>query len=187
MIDYAAIRPGILSLVKSISGIDTVWKDQPQRYVRQSVTYGPPSASPGTICKLSIGPASVKGRDELRTEYDENQAQGQELQDTATGIRLLTLKITVETFDQTDGKTAEYYIEAIRTRFRFQSTLNTLTDLNCALISFADIVLLPETRDSRAVSIASLDVRLSCRATDIDPIRRGYIDTVEPPDGTFAG
>lgn len=174
--NYGTVRPALLALVKQISGLECVWKDQPQGYVPPQ-GYG--QATPRVICKLSLGPASGKGRDELRTEYDEEQPLGEELQDTAIGVRVFTLKILVESLDQADPDTAEQHLSRIRLRFRRRSSTEALNAVNVSFVSAGDVVDLSNVRDSRAVSIANLDVRLSGVGEDVDPARYGYIEKVE--------
>jgi hypothetical protein len=176
VIAWNDIRPGLLNIIKQISGIETVWKDQPQGYVPPTVSYGAPVTTLGTICKLAIGPTSGRGlADELRTEIE-----GNELHDTVIGVRLFTLKILIECFDQKDGKTADHYLEQIRSRFAFRSTKKLLRAINVAYVSSGDIIDLSPIRDNRAVSIFNLDIRFSCLAIDEDPTAETYIETVEP-------
>lgn len=170
------VRPALLALVKQLSGLDCVWRDQPQHYVPPK-GYG--EAVARVKCMLSLGPSSGKGRDELRTAYDADQPNGQEMQDTSVGVRLFTLKIVVESFDQNDGLTAEQHLERIRDRMRWRSSTDALDDVNVAFVTTGEIQDLTTTRDNRKVSIAALDIRLSGMSVDTDPARYGYIETVD--------
>lgn len=176
MIDYSSIRPALLSLIKQLSGVsDVSWRDQPQGYQGKPVaSYG---STVGTSIKLSIGPSSTKGRDEIRTSFDGSRPAGQELKDTASGVRLFTLKILIDTLEQKDGKTADYLCEQIGGRFRWSLARNALRAVNVGYVDTGVVQDLSSVRDTRAVSVAAIDIRLSTTSVDEEPEGYTYIET----------
>ncbi len=169
---FTAIRPAILTLVRSIAGqgVFCYWRDQPASYV-------PPGSK--TVCKLSLGPSGSVGWSESRISYDATQSAGQELAETVVNIQQFTLKILCECFDQSDGATAWNYLEVIRTRFSWTSSCDALKAVNVAYFSDADLQDLSRTVDNRVLSAANLDLRLRTTATETDSAHRfPFIETV---------
>lgn len=158
---FAPIRPVILALVKRLmgTGVSCVWRDQKS-------TYTPPGTK--TVCKLSLGPSGSKGWGESRIDYDPQAPAGQELTETVVQTRQFTLKILCECLDQTDEATAWNYLETLRTRFMWDSSLSALRSVNVALFGDSDLQDLSRVVDGRSLSAANLDIRLRTVAQEKD-------------------
>ena len=146
-----------------------------------------PNGSDKAICLLSISPASGQGFDDRRQEDDLEQPLNQELQDAIVGIRNVILSIRVESYDQSDDKTALHYLEKVRTRLRWRTTTAALNAVKVAFRGTKDLTDLSAVRDQRMASLANLDIKLGSLSIEKDPTRYGYIETVDflfekPPD-----
>lgn len=173
---FTTIRPALLALVKSLMGptVDAYWRDQTDRYIPQGSK---------TVFKLSLGPSTGKGlNDDKRVEYDPTAPLNQELTENVTGYRLFTMKALCECLNQTDGSTANNYLETLRTRLRFSTSSDALHVVNVSLVSIGDILDLSKVQDGRQTSIGNLDIRLSTRTNERNTDGRGgYIATVDTP------
>lgn len=167
---WETIRPALLSLVGSLTGLQTIWSDQPQPFV---------SPTTRAIIRLSHGRMITQGRDEIRWDYDAARPMNEEIRDTITGLRTFALTIRCESFEQTDAHVAAEYLEQIRNRLHRRTSTASLNAVGCAVISFSPVVDLPIAVDGRAASVASLDVMLRFAMAEDDPARYGYIATVD--------
>ena len=165
--NWTAIRPVIKTLISDLSGIQTLWQDEPRPFTNTA------------FCILEIISNVGQGHDECRTEQDLTALQGEEKQDVWIGNRHLTLSIKAESEIQTDDGNAYRYLEQIRNRLVFRSSRATLRAVNVAVLEIMATQNLPAIRDERWRSIASLDVMLAVRNLTIDPVRHGYIATVD--------
>lgn len=174
MSDLATIRPLLKSLIANLSGLDCKWSDQPDQYT---------SSAQRAVCDLSISSPQSVGWDQLTTLEDDTQPQGNELQDRIDGIRKFVLKIKCTSYEQGDSKTALSYLESVRTRMSFRSTIERLHSVNVAWTGDKALLDIPTMSDGRAVSIAVLDLAMAFWAIETDPNRYGYISTINGGDG----
>lgn len=165
--NLSAIQPVLKAQVAAWTGIPAHWEDEPR-----------PFGGPG-IALLSIPAIVGLGRDEAIQSQDLGQDLGQELQSEYRGVRLVTLTIKVEALDWTAGKTAQAYLEAARTRAFWASSRDALAAVNVAPVRAMSPVDLSEARDGHRVNVASLDLVLAVRTSEVDPARYGYVATVD--------
>lgn len=157
----------LVTLVQALTGLDTVWIDQPRPEVND-VTRG--------IALLSFTAVQAVGRDEVRSAFDVGT---QDFGDTAVGQRILPLRIRVESYDQNDTSTAWNYLERLRTRLRWQSSIDALQTVKCGVAVTGPTMALQVMADDRAVSAAALDVSLNCELSEADPTRYPYVAEIQ--------
>jgi hypothetical protein len=171
MIDWAEVKPAILSLVKDLIGLETVWEDEPRPF------------NPGALCLLSVTAVAVQGSDERRIVPGPDSV---EIQDLYVGNRLFTLTIKVESLVQEASLSAYQYLERARGKFEFRSTTERIHLVNCAIGKTEATVDLTAAFDDRNRSIAALDVHMAGRFTVLDPDLYPYIATAAVT-GTLQG
>jgi len=174
------IKPALKALVKNLSGLDTVWEDEPRPY------------NPGALALLAFTVITPVGQDEVVRKQDLNQDKGQELADEHRGVRQATLTVKVESQVQTDTGSAYWHLERVRERLPFRSTGDALRAVNCALIRSGPTLDLTQNWDDRQRSVAALEVFLNVRTSLEDPARYGFIATVgkqnpDDPDVNITG
>lgn len=168
--NWEQIRPAIKTLIGDLSGLTTLWEDEPRPY-----EWTPPDTP--AFCTISVTSSVGQGSDENRIQQDLNQSIGQELQDVWIGNRDLTLTVKVESEIQTDNGNAYFYIERIRDRMWFRSSRAAMHAVNVAIRDLLPAVDLTTTRDNRKRSIAAFDILLTARNLTVDPVRYPYIAT----------
>lgn len=167
--NLGTIRPALLTLLGQISGLHTDWEDKQRPFVPENTR---------TILLLKIRPILSKGVDDLRVNQDLTKPNGTEMGFEVHGVRLFTLGCKVECYEQWDDGDAWQYLETIRNRLQFPTSLAALLNVNVALVELGSVVDLGQPRDNHIVSIANLDVRLCAGAQETDPTRVGYINNV---------
>lgn len=162
--DWAVIRPALKAIIVSVTSLAAVtWEDQPDEYV-------PPDSR--AIIKLNIGVPQDTG-DEIRPFYSTGL-----IQDTIVTWSKFTLKVKCESYDQTDGKTAVYYLAQIRNRLSRRGVLDAFTTTKCALIANTPITDLGDYADDRKRSVATFDIRLALVTQELDPATYPNVETV---------
>jgi len=144
---WSVIRPKILSVLTTLSGIGTNWRDRERPFV-----------APGSeaICLLhSQGARGGPGDDDFRLEFN---AGTNKLDITQAGIRLFTLSVLVESYNQADDKTALEYLEDIRDGLMRPQILADLRIDNLAIRDISETRDISPTEDDHLVSAASMDV-----------------------------
>jgi hypothetical protein len=84
------------------------------------------------------------------------------------GIRESTFQITVQSLSQLLHQSARFYLERLRTRLRWTSTIESLKALGLALVRIESVLQLDTPTDMRAYSMASVDVRFAFGESDTD-------------------
>lgn len=169
---WGTIKPAIKTLIGNLSGLTTVWQDEPRPFA-----FTPPSTP--AICIISLGAVRELGTGTVIREQDLNQATGQEMADEHRSDKVVTLTVKVESEIQTDTGDALEYVERVRQRIKFRGSLEALRDVNLAINQIGQTVDLGESRDSRRRAIAALDVILNVKTTIQDPNRYPYIGSVD--------
>ncbi len=178
---WSVIRPKILEVISSIPGIKVYWRDRERAFV---------SPEDGATCLLHVIAASDgPGEDDFRYEHN---TETNLLDVTQAGIRLFTLSIVVESYDQADDKTALEYIEDIRDALFRPQILALLLAENLAVRDVAGTSDLSHTEDDHAVSSASMDVffaygnnKTSADGPGLESVP--FIETVQGEDGAPVG
>src|SRR6185436_18349434 len=130
-------------------------------------------------CTLSRGKARGSV-DEVRTTYDPDQEQGEEMLDTVVAWREMVLSVQVQSLDTTDTKDAIGYLETLRARLRMRSYIDALAAVNVSYVGTLAIVPNSAPIDEHIASMATLDVRLTMTINEVDEAGRyGWIETVD--------
>jgi hypothetical protein len=129
------IEVGLKALVAQLTGLETVWENEP----RPQVT-APGIALLSTFALRSIGEDVLSY---VRVTDLEGWGAGwmvdpwpgvsAPLLESVHGPREVTLRVRVETYDHTPGSTARTFLERLRTRLRFTSSGAALRALNLGL------------------------------------------------------
>ena len=159
----ADICPALVTLAAALTGLDAVWENQPRPEINDT-TRG--------IVLLSFGQTTSVGRDEVRSAYDSGT---DDYGDTAVGQRMLPWRIKVESLEQDDNLTAWAYLEQLRLRLRWQSSIDALNAVNVSLATTGQVQDLQVPVDQRVASIAALDVMLNASFSEADPTRYPYV------------
>lgn len=175
MFDFAGVQELIRSTVADLSGLPTQWEGMPGNFV---------DPTKGAQCLLSITSIDDLGWDEHREAQVPGAPPGQDLEDTYTGNRLVTLTVKVESYNQTPGFSAVAWVEGIRTKLWWRSSKDRLAAKRIAIVRSEKYVDLSSDRDDRKVSIAAVDIILCVRFEIQDPNRYPYIESVSL-DGPF--
>lgn len=170
--NWETIRPGIVTLLSTITGLQTVYEEDPRPMVDPRKL---------AIVLFKFRPVrSVGTTDNRLEEYDVNRPQGSEFQEVVHGARVATLSIKVESFLQTPRGFALYEAEKLRDSFSFTSTRKALLELELALVKCQPVQDLDREFDGHRVSVAVLDVLLNAHVRRVDEANRyGWIETVE--------
>ncbi len=142
----------LITLFENISGLTTVWRDQPR----------PMTDGPG-MCQLKVTNDDSVGIDETRTVLnaaEKDSAPPIEIEPEQVGLRTLVLQVRVETFDQGAVQRPRFFMKQIRSRLRRPSSLLVLKGIDTSLIETLPIISVDRTLDNRAFSFAVMDVRL---------------------------
>jgi hypothetical protein len=181
--EWAAVRPVLLQLAADLSAADAAWEDQPDAYVRPKAAAGKAGRA---VLSLSIGPVTSWGQDELRTEFVEGRVndadEPAEYRDTAVGQRRIPLNIRCDSLDQRDDATAFTYLERLRTRLAWRSSVAALSAVKVAVSHRGEATPIQTTVDDHAASRAILSVILWGVFAETDPVGYTYIETVS---GTY--
>lgn len=163
MSSLANVRAGLAAIAASLTGLDAVWENEP-RPATNDVTRA--------IVLLSFTATSAIGRDEVRSAFDDGT---QDFGDTAVGQRILPWRIVVESLEQDNGDTAWDYLEKLRLRLRWQSSIDALNSLSVTVNVTGQVQDLQVPVDDHIASKAALDVTLNATFTEADPVRYPYV------------
>jgi hypothetical protein len=167
---WEARRETIRQLIQRLAELPTVWEDQPRPFVDPGLR---------AIVLLTTFGMMTKGKDEKIPVVDLNQPAGQELQENVRGVRLFTIQIKVESYEQTDDRNAGVYASRVRDRLSRSSSKAALRSVQTSFVRVGEVRDLSDLRDERRTSVAVLDLRLSLQSQELDPFRFSSIETVE--------
>lgn len=144
---WSVIRPKVLTVFGALVGIETYWRDRERAFVS-------PTNEATCLLHTTVA-AGGAGWDDFRQEYNSGTNK---LDLTQAGIRLFTVSVLVESYDQGDAKTALEYLEDLRDALQRPQVLADLLSINLAVRDVTATTDLSDTRDDHQVSIASMDV-----------------------------
>ena len=185
-----AFADGLVALFKSIAGgVEVIWKDDAQ-----------PAFLGTDIARVLLNVVNDQGWgiDERRLTFDEDGVVTVDT-DPATlldgaiiaenaGLRMMTLSVEVEAWDQRPVYRARQLLEAIRLRLRRESSLSQLRAVDASLVDIGPTVIVPWLSDGRMYSKAVCEIRMHRAISEYEP-PANYIETVEvtPTYDTGAG
>lgn len=150
--DLATLDTGLPTFLTALLGIPCDWRKQP-RQVHVSAS-----------AQLDILTSNGVGWDEL-TSHD---VSGPATTETVYGLREMTIQVTVWSLSQKLAESARFYLERLRTRLRWSSSLAALDALGIALIGVMPMVLIDAPQDGRTPSQGSLDLRFAFGVAESD-------------------
>ena len=129
---------------------------------------------------LYLRVTSCVGIGEDETRYDEVVEDDAvvDVTERQCGLRRFVLNVQAELTETEDGKSAINTLERIRTRLRRTSILGELLDVDVALVEVGSVQNISLTFDSRAWSVASMDVTFCAAVNDSDPVPTGWIERI---------
>lgn len=160
--DYAAVESGLPTLFAALMGIPCQWATQPRRMIV------------GTGAVIDIIGSDDNGRDEHVEEYVDDAGDVVDLDDatgvreTVFGQRALRLQVTIWGITQKLATSARFYLERLRTRIRFTSSIATLKAMGLSLATREAIVQVDPTQDGRVMSQSSLDLQFGYGVAESD-------------------
>lgn len=159
-LDFAEIQTELPALFEALMGISCNWRDQAVPFVD----------GPQAFLDV-LAPAAV-GVDDLRWSEVGVDAEDPTLPDTIqatmVGNREMTIQVTVWNDRQPLDVSARYYLERLRTRLRFPSTLEAMRALGLAQVRTEAMIDLDPTEDGRVMSQTSMDLRLAYVVAETD-------------------
>lgn len=182
MASFSTLQTSLPALFATLLGIPCDWADQPR------------GLHPSARAELAIFGETALGMDERRWQTVPGGTEVEDtVQATVTGQRLFTLSITAWSPSQKLDESARFYLERLRLRLSFPSTVATLDGLGLGLIDTLPIHKIDPDENARRVSMAVLDVRLSHAQSEsdapIESINEAHVlaQYVTHADGTHAG
>ncbi len=186
--DLATIRPILLALIASLSGLPSThvwWRDAPEPFLPdQHITLRMTSIV-GSGVDAVVYPYDAAG-DTIDADEDE-EPDNVGLTETIQEVREFTLSVLAVSMGHVDGSVAMQLTERVRTRMRMATTLATLNAAHLAAIRVLSSTDLSDARpnpiDQRTRSIANLDIRFRAAAS-VAGDGLPWIETFET-DGTI--
>lgn len=126
-----------------------------------------------TRARLRLKSSRDLGVDELRHVQDVSLPAGADLVPTVSGLRLLTLSITLQTRDQSPDATARWHLEKLRTSLRKPSVKAALLAAGLAFTTAESVVPLDRWVDERIESQAAMDVHFNAVVNERDTAEAG--------------
>ncbi len=166
-IDFAALDAGLDTWATRLLGIPVFWSKQANQVVD------------GPHGELDLLSHSANGVDHTIYSDDPAPVAGKELIVSQVGNRHLTLNVQVQTWDQRLSKSARMFLERLRTRARWPSSLMELQALGLAVVRVGDLVILDPLTDDHDYSRASLDVFFSGYVLEVDTTPETYIQSTD--------
>lgn len=151
--DFATLQTDFPALLGDLLGVTCQWRTQPLKAVQGA----------SAVVDL-LGIASVDVDERVWTDT----GAGTTVTETQHGGREVTVQVTAWSSSQLIQQSARSYLERLRTRLRFRSSLDRLRAMGLAIVAIEQVVGGDIVQDARARSQASLDVRLAFGVSETD-------------------
>ena len=157
--ELATLQDALPTFLATLLGIPCDWRKQERsmRVVSHAL--------------LDIISSPVIGTDELVSSDVLDSAMPPNVvgtKETVYGLRELTLQVTVWSLAQTLQDSARFYLERLRTRIRWSSSVAALKAMGIGLLTIAPITLGDPAQGGRFVSVAFVDARFSYGVAESD-------------------
>lgn len=172
--DLATIETGLSELFARLMEVPCDWRKKPRgMHVRAC-------AQLDDLTSNGVGVDDSVWRDvDVAGEPTTVDADVAAVRETVQGIRERTLQVTVWSPRQTLAESARFYLERLRTRLRWSSSLDALRAIGVGLVGVEAIQLLDHAQDGRDVSEAAMDLRITHAVAEADEpvpfIERGHV------------
>lgn len=169
--DAQTWEDGIQELFGQLSGLPTHWRDQERPFL---------AAADVGQCLLKVISERPLGVDETREALNLAELTSSppvEIEPSQVGLRIVTLQVQIETFDQDADRRARFFTGRITTRIRRPSSRAALQVLDTSIIDIQAAVFVERVVDERAYSMGTMAIRLHTIVDERDkPF--GRIDTI---------
>jgi len=155
--DWATLETELATLLSSLLEIPCQWRTQPTKLHQGA------HAFVDALAPTALGADDVRWADVGGTPETPDFVQA-----TVVGQRELTLQVSVWSPSQSLSSSARMYLERLRTRLRWPSTLEALRGLGLALVTTENVVDVDPVQDGRVRSQSTLDVRIAYGALEAD-------------------
>lgn len=161
-------REALRSLIADVSGLETLWEDQPRPYLD--------SLTRAWVLLSELSHATL-GRDELtyRTLAAPNDSK---VQAVSQGVRRFTLSIKLESYELSDDETAMVRSEDLRDLLRLPFASHRLNCHGFGFVRFQDTADRSYVVDQRRISVSVIDMVLSRIRSVKDRVLTETIETV---------
>lgn len=151
-------KEALRTLVSSLTGVPAnlvVWAGEPRKFSgpQGGVVYG--------ILTLNMVTSKAVGDDDIRGTWD-----GANIVYEQRADREVTISARYEAQGTEEGFDA---LERLRTRLKWESSLDALRAVNLSLIETIGIQTYNQRKDNRDIATAQLDLRLNFTGTDTPP------------------
>lgn len=178
--EWVKIRPGLVDLFCTISGLKTYWRDQSR-----------PLADPKqqAVCLLHVRQTQTLGIDDLRHTYDAaGDPTGTGITFSLNGLRRVSLDVRVESYRHDDDRFAYNAMDRIQTGLSFPSSKAALRAIDMSVKFRGNAIDFPTSSltekldfDDRVTSVAQLDLMLNAISCVEDPTKETWIESVDNP------
>jgi hypothetical protein len=175
-VDFATLQAGIKTIVANLTtlpAIQVVWFDEAQPAVIGSVQ------ALGRVQIFAL--RAIGQRDDFVFAEAVPDDDGP-LYETVTGIREMTLRVRVETYDQRANLTARFYLETMRKKLQALSTTTSFQALGLGFQSTESLTDISIPVNSRMQSFAALDMKMNGFDSWTDPTTYSRITYPRPAE-----
>jgi hypothetical protein len=184
VIDWETIQEGLQELVESLSGAPAQMQDEPRDYVDPDVR------AVALLSVFSIGALSSRPD----KDYEDGEGLGYaeapfgdlwggsspNLIEWVSEVEEIVLRVLLESYSQHPSDVARAYLERLRARLCWTSSLQTIKGLGLSYQSTDQVTEVSTTYDDHVISAAVLDVRFTVRNNETDTANpHARIETVE--------
>lgn len=156
--DWEQLNDDLPVFIKSLMHADVLavqWGDQPV------------TMQTGTTATLDLLEPEQLGVDDRVIEEVEVEGEPH-VTETAIGAREMTLQVTVASQSQKLHKSARAYLEQLRTRLHWSSSIASLAALGLSLVSMGPVVEFDPIENSRVISKSALEIRVGYIHSETD-------------------
>ncbi len=152
MATWAALETGLPALFTSLLGLPVDFRTQPIGMRQGSRAY------------LDVVDVRTVGDDERVWANDGVTA----VKETVLGLREMSIQVSVTSHSQELHESARFYLDRLKARLRWASSIASLKALGLALVDIEPVVQVDPTTDNRAVSRATMDIRFAYGVSETD-------------------
>lgn len=142
--DWATLQTDLPPFLATLLGIGVEWGDQPRTM----------SSDQARAFIDLLEPEALGVDDRTRTTV-----AGPAVVETVTGQRLLTVQVTVHSLSQKIEESARFYLERLRARLHWTTSINALAAMGLALATIGTTIEVDPTEDMRVRSVSIIEIR----------------------------
>ena len=166
-IAYDVFETNILAWAEAVTGLTFYWRERARGHERAKA-FG----------KLNILLDEALGVDEVRKSFDGAAPNGEQIEQTISGNRIIVVSIQVKSRSQRPLETARFHLSKLRTSLRDEVRLAAFRADSIAVVRSEAFQNLDFTEQNRRVSLGNMDVRFATVVNE-GIAATTYIETVE--------